>query len=356
MSSAFAGMGLPEIVAAAILLALIGYALTGGADYGGGVWDLLATGPRRDEQRRLIADAIGPIWEANHVWLIVVVVVLFTGFPAAFAVLGTVLHIPITLLLVGIVLRGSAFVFRSYGRADQAIVERWGLVFAIASVVTPICLGIVVGAISSDAVGLAAMRVGGASFTEVYVTPWLAAYPIAVGIFALALFAMLAAVYSAHTATSDALRDDFRRRALGAAVVVELLAAASLVIAFRAAPRIARGVVASPWSLLLHSCTAVVTLAVFWTIWTRRFRLARVAAAAKVGLILCGWALAQHPFIIPPTLTIRQAAAPAKTLDLLLAGLAFGAAVLIPSLRFLFRTFPRQSVASPPSSGASPMH
>ncbi len=151
-------IGLPEIVAGAIVLALTGYALTGGADYGGGVWDLLARGPRREAQRRLIAESIGPIWEANHVWLIVAVVVLFTGFPAAFGVLGTVLHVPITILLIGIVLRGSAFVFRSYGRAEHRIVERWGLVFSIASVVTPLCFGIVIGAISSGAVGQASAR------------------------------------------------------------------------------------------------------------------------------------------------------------------------------------------------------
>ena len=212
MISAFM-IGLPEIVAAAIIVALTGYALTGGADYGGGVWDLLASGPRRDEQRRLIADSIGPIWEANHVWLIVAVVVLFTGFPAAFGVLGTVLHVPLTILLVGIVLRGSAFVFRSYGRAERRIVERWGLVFSIASVVTPLCFGIAIGAISSDAVGRAASNVATMSYSSVYIAPWAALYAMTVGVFALALFAMLAAVYLAHAATEPALREDFRELA-----------------------------------------------------------------------------------------------------------------------------------------------
>ena len=208
------------------MMALNAYALTGGADFGGGVWDLLARGPRRDAQRRLIAESIGPIWEANHVWLIVAVVVLFTGFPAAFGVLGTVLHIPLTILLIGIVLRGSAFVFRSYGRAERRIVERWGLVFSIASVVTPLCFGIVIGAISSGAVGQASARAvtAAGSFAEVYVEPWLAVYPLTVGFLALALFAMLAAVYLALAARDDALREDFRRRALVAAVVVGVAA------------------------------------------------------------------------------------------------------------------------------------
>ena len=341
-------IGLPEIVAGAIIMALTGYALTGGADYGGGVWDLLARGPRREAQRRLIAESIGPIWEANHVWLIVAVVVLFTGFPAAFGVLGTVLHVPITILLIGIVLRGSAFVFRSYGRAERKIIERWGLVFSIASVVTPLCFGIVIGAISSGAVGRASARAGTAagSFTEVYVEPWLAVYPLTVGFFTLALFALLAAVYLALAARDDALREDFRRRALVAALVVGVAAGASLFMSTSSAPRIARGVTTSPWAVLLHTVTAIAALTAIGALWWRRYRLARVAVGAQVTLILWGWALAQYPFVIPPALTIRQSAAPDVTLELLLAGLAAGALVLIPSLRLLFKTFSPESEPS----------
>ena len=339
MSSVLGVIGLPEIVASAMMVALTAYALTGGADFGGGLWDLLASGPRRAAQRRLIADSIGPIWEANHVWLIVVVVVLFTGFPRAFGVLGTVLHVPITLLLVGIVLRGAAFVFRSYWRANREVVERWSLVFSIASVVTPLCLGAVIGAISSDAVGAAAARLPTASFVEVYVDPWLAPYPIAVGFFALALFAMLAAVYLARAAADDALREDFRRRALGAAVVVALIAGASLIGSRFAAPRVARGVTTSPWAGVLQLCTATAALTAIGALASRRYGVARVAAGAQVTLILWGWALAQYPYIIPPTLTIRQTAAPPPTLELLLIGLAGGTFVLVPSLRLLFKTF-----------------
>jgi len=156
MSAAASGIGLPEIVAAITVLALNAYALLGGADFGGGVWDLLASGPRREAQRSLIADSIAPIWEANHVWLIVVVVVLFTAFPQAFGALGIVLHVPITIMLVGIVMRGSAFMFRSYGTRAAHVRHRWGLAFAIASIVTPRLLGMIIGAISSGAVAQAA--------------------------------------------------------------------------------------------------------------------------------------------------------------------------------------------------------
>src|SRR5687768_10037530 len=101
--------GADVALAAVLLAALVLYALSGGADFGGGVWDLLARGPRAAAQREQIAHAIGPIWEANHVWLILVVVVLFAAFPPAFAAIATVLHVPLTLMLIGIVLRGSAF-------------------------------------------------------------------------------------------------------------------------------------------------------------------------------------------------------------------------------------------------------
>src|SRR5947208_13796055 len=117
-------MSLAVALAAVILAALTLYALFGGADYGGGVWDLLARGPRAKAQRDLIAHAIGPVWEANHVWLILVIVVLFTAFPGAFFVVMTRLHLPITLMLIGIVLRGSAFTFRNYDTSPGAD-RRW---------------------------------------------------------------------------------------------------------------------------------------------------------------------------------------------------------------------------------------
>jgi cytochrome d ubiquinol oxidase subunit II len=209
--------------------------------------------------------------------------------------------------------------------------------------VTPLCFGVVVGAISSGAVGQAATRAvtggGGGSFTEVYVEPWLAVYPLVVGFFALALFAMLAAVYLAHAARDDALREDFRRRALVAAVIVGVVAGVSLLVSASSAPRIARGVTASPWALFLHVDTAIAAITGIAALWWRRYRLARVAVAVQVTLILWGWALAQYPFVIPLTLTIRQSAAPDETLELLLVGLAGGALILIPSLRLLFKTF-----------------
>jgi len=339
-------LGMPEIIAALMVVALNAYVLTGGADFGGGVWDLFARGPRRAEQRALIAHEIGPIWEANHVWLILVVVMLFTAFPAAFATLGTVLHIPLSLMLVGIVLRGSSFVFRSYGARDHASQRRWGTTFAIASVVTPLLLGVIVGAIVSGRVGEAASRLAGVdramrpSFASVYVDPWLSPFPITLGVLALAMFAFLAATYLAAAASSDALRDDFRRRAYAAEGAMFVAAFGALGVAHASAPDLRRDLMSMTGSALaLQITTAAAALVAIWSLATRRWFTARVAAAAQASLILWGWVLVQYPFIIPPVHTARAVAAPRETLVLLLVALAAGAVVLVPSLAYLYRTF-----------------
>ena len=121
-----------------MIASLVLYALLGGADYGGGIWDLFAFGGRAKQQRTLIAKAIGPVWEANHVWIILVIVILFTAFPPAFAAIATALHIPITLLLIGIILRGTAFTFRTYDVQRDDVQRRWSLLFSIASIITPV--------------------------------------------------------------------------------------------------------------------------------------------------------------------------------------------------------------------------
>src|SRR5947208_4448859 len=138
---------LEVIVAIFILASRIVYALMGGADFGGGIWNLLAFGPRAKRQREVIADAIAPIWEANHVWLILVIVLLFTGFPRGFATMMTALNIPITVMLLGIVLRGSAFVFRKYDLEKE---RRWSSVFGMASFLTPFFQGIILDALTTS--------------------------------------------------------------------------------------------------------------------------------------------------------------------------------------------------------------
>lgn len=332
-------MSLPTIVAGVMLAALIGYALTGGADFGGGVWDLLAGGPRKEAQRAHIAESLAPIWEANHVWLIIVVVMLFTAFPPAFSALSVVLHIPLTVLLIGIVLRGSAFVFRSYGARTDVQRHGWGAAFAIASIVTPVFLGIVIGAVATGAAGRAhvAASTGGA-FTAAFVDPWLAPFPLAVGLFAVVAFAYLAAVYLALNAPNAALQEDFRARALASGVALGIVAFGTLAVAvIEHHTAILQSLLYLPVQLAI----AVPSIIAIVALWKRGYGLARVAAGAQVAGILLGWAGAQYPFIVPDLLTIERAAAPRITLQLLIGGLVAGGLLLLPSLRYLYRLFLR---------------
>lgn len=325
---------LEATLAGFILAALTFYALMGGADYGGGVWDLFATGVRAKQQRELIAEAIGPIWEANHVWLILVIVILFTAFPSAFALIGTALHIPLTLMLIGIILRGTAFTFRTYDNQADNVQRRWGLIFSIASVFTPVLLGITLGAIASGA-----LRLENNLLQSGFINSWLALFPFAVGFFALALFAFLAAVYLILETDDEDLRNDFRRRALISGVLVGLLALTVFLLAGSGAPHIRQGIGASLWALPLHILTAIAALACFYALWRRLYNLARFAAVAQVSLILWGWAAAQFPFLIEPNLTIYAAAAPRATLRFLLIALIIGALMLAPSFYYLYRVF-----------------
>jgi cytochrome bd ubiquinol oxidase subunit II len=363
MRDILANLTLAELTAWVVVVALNAYVLFGGADFGGGVWDLLATGPRREQQRTLISRAIGPIWEANHVWLIVVVVVLFVCFPPAFAAFGTVLHIPLSIMLVGIVLRGSAFIFRSYSYGPRSEQRRWGQLFAASSLVTPVVLGMCVGAVVSGNVGgaLANFDIGpagslppasrgntnpSAGFASLYVDPWISPFTIAVGAMALGLFSFLAATYLTVEAEGDAeLQDDFRRRALGASAAAATAALIALALGVARGGVMAR-LIGVGWSLPLLAGSAVAAVAAVIALLRRRYRFARIAAAGWVTLILWGWVLAQFPLIIPPNLTIDAAAAPRKTLTDNLSVLAGGAVILIPSLWYLLRVFKTGSAAS----------
>ena len=297
------------LLALVMVILLTAYVVLGGADYGGGVWDLLATGRTAASQRTTIARAIAPVWEANHVWLIIVVTILFTAFPAAFARLSIALHIPLALVLLGIVLRGSAFIFRAYGPMSQRDKRGLEWVFAAASAFTPLLLGMVVGAVTEG-------------------RGWLTPFAVAVGVFALVLFSYLAAVYLTLEAREKATADAFRRRALASAGVTGVMAFVVFLLAGNA-----------PRSLPLHLATGVAAITVVVLLWTRHFWWARTAAIVQVSLIVWGWALAQSPYLIRPDLTFEMAAAPRQVLVLLLQVLAAGAIVLLPSLFYLFRLF-----------------
>ena len=322
------------ILGGVLVVVLMIYTLTGGADFGGGVWDLFASGPRADRQRTTIGKAIGPIWEANHVWLIILIVLLFVCFPKAFAILSTALHLPLTLCLFGIVLRGSAFVFRKYDPDNR---EAWRRVFAIASLVTPMMLGMTLAATSGGYIRID--QQGRWMHQDGYLATWLQPFPFMAGLLAVALCALLAAVYLLGETDDADLREDFRRRALTAAVAVGILAFATLGVALSNAPHFGWRLSGSAWAIPFQLLAGATALSVFACLWLRRNTAAKFAVGAQAVVMLSGWALAQFPYLIVPGISIADAAASEKILAMTFWILAGGMPLLLPSFFYLYRVF-----------------
>ncbi|MGZ3418867.1 MAG: cytochrome d ubiquinol oxidase subunit II [Polyangiales bacterium] len=323
-------MSLVDMCAAAGLVGMIAYAILGGADFGGGVWDLLASGPRKDAQRAAIARAMGPVWEANHVWLIFVVVVFFSAFPVAWAAYATALFTPLRIVLAGIGLRGVAFVFRSYTGKTPAV-ARWGAAFGAASLITPFLLGACVGAISSGAIRF--------HDGQLVVTgrPWLSPIALAMGAAGASLCAYLAAVFLT-VETEGELQEDFRRRALIAGTIVVAGAALTVPFTFLESPHLAHGLMSGS-ALPVVIAGTIAALLSGWSLRARRYRIARLATVVQVVMVISGWAIAQYPYLIYPDVTLAQAAAPRATMLFLLGSLPFGLAIVGPSLWWLFKVF-----------------
>jgi cytochrome d ubiquinol oxidase subunit II len=274
---------------------------------------------------------MGPVWEANHVWLIFVIVLLFTAFPPAFAALSVGLFGVFHLVLLGITLRGAAFVFRGPEIATGGA-SHWGTVFGIASVITPMLLGMAIGAVSSGS-----LRVMNGQVQIQGATPWLTPVSLVTGALALALCAYLASVYLTNE-TQGALQEDFRQRALVTGTVVVGLATLALPLLYLETPHLWGGLIGLRAAPVLVSGVAAALLS-GWTLLRRHFRLARAAAVAQVSLLLLGWGLAQYPYLIYPDVSVHRAAAPHATLRFVVYSLPIGMALLLPSLWLLFRVF-----------------
>jgi cytochrome d ubiquinol oxidase subunit II len=328
----------PEQVFVLIGVAIAVWVLTAGADFGGGLWDLLSRGPRASAQRQAVASAIAPIWEVNHIWMIFVVVLLFSVFPHAFALVSVALHLPITLALIGIVLRGSAFVFRAYGLQPTATRERWGRVFAVASTITPVCLGLVIAGLSSGDIEVDARGLVSSGFFAGWLTP----FAFGLGGFSLALFGLLAATYlAARTQANDELElsDDFRRRALISEVVAGLFAAFVIWRASSDAPLLFDGLLHASWSLPVQGLTACAAGVVCVALLQRRHALARVLVMVQVSLVVLGWGLAMNGHLVLPAMHVGAAGAEPEVLTSLPWVLAGGSVLLVPALVWLYRLF-----------------
>jgi cytochrome d ubiquinol oxidase subunit II len=338
-----------DVCAALILTAVTAYAVLGGADYGGGVMDLFARGPRAARQRTAIAKSMGPVWEANHVWLIFVLVGLFTAFPPAFEGLAIAMYLPLLLALVGIVARGIAFAFRGYGEPDLAAYARFSRVFGVASVVTPFLLGTVAGGLALAESGDISYR-GGDVDTGGVLAVWTEPFALLCGGLALAACAFLAATFL----TVDMVRidepelaEDFRRRALVAGALAGMLSLVALPVAAQEADWLWDGLTGDALPLVLAGAAAG-TGAVA-AMWRRRFRPARVLSAGAVVAVMVGWGIAQHPRLVGPDLTVASAAATSPMLGAFIITALAGLALMAPALYLLFVTFRRDPARLPPA-------
>jgi cytochrome bd ubiquinol oxidase subunit II len=315
-----------------VLLGITAYAVLGSADFGAGFWDLTAGGARRGARLRgMVQRSMSPVWEANHVWLIFVLVILWTAFPKAFGSIFSTLSIPLFLAAIGIIFRGTAFALR--GQAATIKEARvLGAVFALASVLIPFFLGAAIGGVASGRV-----PVGNAAGD--LVSSWLNPTSVMIGVVGVLSGAYLAAVFLAgdsERAQQPDLVRAFRARALGAGVVTGAVALAGL-FELRADARYLYDGLTSGGGLVMVLVSGASGLATLALVYRERYGLARFTAAGAVAAIVVGWVLAQSPYVLPPELTLDQAAASDATLSAVVIGVAAGMVILVPSLWWLYR-------------------
>jgi len=321
---------LADAVAIVLFFGITAYALFGGADFGAGFWDLVAGGAQRGERPRALIDhSIGPVWEANHVWLIFSLVVLWTAFSEAFASIMLTLFVPLTFAALGIVLRGSSFAFRKavFRTRDQ---RNFGAAFALSSVLVPYCMGAVAGAIASG-------RVPAGGETGDPWTSWINPTAIVGGVLAVTVCAYLSAVYLTWDAKRlhDAeMHAYFRRRAIGAGVVAGIIAFVGIFVFHSDSTYLFDGLMARALPLVIISGLCGIGSLILLV--RDADHGARVLSAGAVASVVVGWGVAQWPYLLPTSLKVSQAAAPSGTLQMVLAIFGVAAVIILPSLALLY--------------------
>ena len=321
-------MTLAMTVTAALFAGVVFYTIFGGADFGSGFFDLTAGDARSGaELRTLIDHSIGPVWEANHVWLIYVLVTWWTAFPETFAAAMTTLFVPLLMALAGIVLRGASFAFRKYS-ATLAQARLFGILFAGSSLITPFFLGCVAGAIASGRVP--------AEGNGDLLASWLTPTSVFGGLIAVGTCAFLAGsflVADAVRAGRDRLAESLRTRTLVVGLVTGAVVFAGLVPIARDAPVLFEGLSGRGLPLLVLSASAGATT--LWLIWRRRYAVARFTAAGAVGTVVLGWAVGQYPWFLVGEVTIEEAAGAPATLQALLIAVGLAVVIVGPALAYL---------------------
>ncbi|WP_207843508.1 cytochrome d ubiquinol oxidase subunit II [Williamsia soli] len=319
-----------SLIAIALMIGIVAYAMLGGADFGAGFWDLVAGGTRAGARpRELIDRSIGPVWEANHVWLIFSFVVLWTAFPQVYASITLTLFVPLSIAAFGIVLRGSSFAFRKavLRTRDQ---RTFGAVFAASSVLVPYCLGAVIGSIASGHVP------PGGRADDPFAS-WMNPVSILGGVLAVIVAAYLAAVNlicDAHRLGDDEMTEYFRKRAIGAAVVAGIAFTAGIFVLWEYATYLFDGLTSRALPLMILSGLCGVASLVL--IIRRDNRFPQWLSYAAVGAAMVAFGVAQTPYLLPESVTVTDAAAPSGTLGALLVATIAAGLLVLPSLGLLY--------------------
>nr|WP_204745389.1 cytochrome d ubiquinol oxidase subunit II [Glycomyces paridis] len=322
-------MTLEFAVAAALFAGVLCYAVLGGADFGSGFHDLTAGGSRRGAPLRTLIDhSIGPVWEANHVWLIYVLVMWWTGFPESFAAAMTTLYVPLVLALGGIVLRGASFAFRKYSETLWQA-RLFGVVFATSSVLAPFFLGTIAGALASG-------RVPAGGNGDPW-TSWLAPTPLFTGAISVGTCAFLAGTFLTADAArrgQDALAARLRVRSLVVGAVTGAVVFAALIPIERDAPTLWEGLTSR--ALPVAALSALGGIATLILLWRGRFGIARLTAVVAVAAVMAGWGVGQYPWVLVDQVSIHEGAGAPATLQGLLVAVGIAALIVAPALGYLF--------------------
>jgi cytochrome d ubiquinol oxidase subunit II len=326
------------ILAGALGASILLFALAGGADFGAGFWSLLARrGERATEQQQLIERSIGPLWEANELWIVVSAVILWSAFTPAFAAYGTALFVPFVLAIAGVLLRGAFLAFRIEAQEEAPRAYRFfGEIFGSMSIITPFFLGTAAGAIASGRLRLNENELP----VDGYFQPWLGPFPIIVGVLGVVTCTYLSAIYlTIDAADNEPLQEDFRLRGIISGVALGVLGVAAIPITRLDAPHMWEGLAPGKLASVLMIVAAAFLVASVVLLFLRRYWFARAAAILQVVSVFCAWAVAQYPYLLVPDITIQDAASPRSVLVAMSVLIIAYIVVLGPALYLLFRLF-----------------
>jgi len=330
------------IVTAFLYLSILLYFLLGGADFGAGIIELFTSDDHKSKTRKTTYHAMGPIWEANHMWLVIAVVIMFVGFPVIYSQMCTFLHIPLLIMLFGITARGTAFSFRNYDAIKGDRTQNlYNHVFVYSSFITPLFFGIIAGSVISMQIDFQAKN-----FVSAYIFSWLNYFSVAVGLFTVALSGYLAAIYLIGEADDDNDTRRFIRKAGQLNIVAVIFGGLVFLVAETQGIPLAHWIFGNPVSLVAV-ISASISLAVLWLMINKgKKKIIRIFAAFQVTMILISVGYTHFPNIVMlkggENMSLITYQAPAKTLQDLGTGLLIGSVIILPSLFYLYYSFQKK--------------